>query len=114
MCLEWLASARLAAGTVALICAVNSQASLLDCAKTPATHTPLNSNCIVAEPEQLPLHIPHHSISHSVTAGAVTHSGFQINQPQRAGALSNSVPLIVFSIFLIVVLLIRAKSINSK
>lgn len=114
MCLKWLASAKLAVGTLALLFAINSQASLVDCAKTPVANTPLTSNCIVAESEQLPLHVAHHPATSQLVADAANHSGFQINQPQRAGALSNSVPLIVFSIFLIVVLLIRAKSINSK
>lgn len=104
-------SRRFAVGLITFLCALHSEAALVDCAHIPDAELPPSADCAISEnPQLLPLVIP--SAETRTAPEVIPHSGFQINS--QAAGVPSSILLMGFFASLIGVLLVRAKGVNSK
>lgn len=99
---------------IALVTAVAANASLLDCPGSLDAHSVADEQCTPIEPfaddGQTPV------LQEAVPAQPIQVAlvGFQLNQARTTSALLESAPLLVLIGALLAVLLVRAKSHNSK
>lgn len=108
------ASHRLAGAAFTLMFAMNCHASLMDCTNIPGIDRNLQGECALADNHLLtlsPIAIP---VTDKVPPSSLVRSGFQVNAPQIASPVPDSLALMVFFAGLLGVMLIRAKSCNSK
>lgn len=108
------ASRRLAGAALTLIFAMNCQASLMDCTIVPGIDRNLQGECVLADNHLLtlsPITIP---VTDKGPPSPLVRSGFQVNAPPIANPVLDSLALMVFFAGLLGVILIRAKSCNSK
>lgn len=113
MRLNLLANQRFAMVAIALLFTMHCQASLLDCAKIPGIDGNLQGECALGEHHALaPIAI--NTPRDTTPPKLLTRTGFQVNAPQSTSSAPDSLPLMVFFAGLLGVLLIRAKSCNTK
>lgn len=108
------ASHRLAGVAFTLLFAMNCQASLMDCSSSPGVDRNLQGECVSADNHLLtlsPITIP---VTDKIPPSPLVRTGFQVNAPQIANPLLDSLALMIFFAGLLGVILIRAKSCNSK
>lgn len=98
----------------ALMMAASANASMLDCSKSLRLELGSNADCIFVEmaTAEGKIAVGNHSVSAPATNTAV--AGFQVNQTRTASAIPESAPLLVLIGALLSVLLVRAKSYNTK
>ncbi|PUA28170.1 MAG: hypothetical protein B0W54_16950 [Cellvibrio sp. 79] len=108
------ASHRLAGAAFTLILATNCQASLMDCTTIPGIDHNLQGECTLAESHVLAPVSTNSPISDSTPPPLLARNIFPLNAPQTPGSLPDSLTLMVFFGGLLGVILIRAKSCNSK
>lgn len=101
---------------LALMMSLNANALLLDCSKSPNTHLAPDAQCKSAEyvTHASPVTALKEAIPVVAPAVIATGGGFQLNQTRASDAATGSAPLLVLICALVGVILIRAKSYNSK
>ncbi len=109
-----LASHRLAGAAFTLILAMDCQASLLDCAKTPGVDRNFQDECVLAESHHLTPALTTLPAVENTPPPLLARNDFHVSAPQTSSSLPGSIPLIVFFAGLLGVMLIRAKSCNTK
>jgi hypothetical protein len=99
---------------IALVAAAAANASLLDCPGSLDTNVDADAQCAPIEPlmDNGPPSILQEAIPTQPIQVAL--AGFQLNQARTTGAVPESAPLLVLIGALLAVLLVRAKSHNSK
>jgi len=109
-----VASVKLALIFIALVVAATAKASLLDCTKPAGA-------ALVAGAECAPVEIMTHDGQSYVLKEAIptppieaSRAGFQMDQTRSASAIPESAPLLVLIGALLAVVLVRAKSCNTK
>ena len=112
--LKLSASLRLAGAAFTLIFAVSCQASLMDCTTIPGIDPNLQGECASTDSHLLTLIPASTPVVDSTSPSLLVHTGFQVNAPQVAGTVPDSLAIMMFFAGLLGVMLIRAKSCNSK
>lgn len=108
------ASHRLAGAVFTLFFAMNCQASLMDCTSVPGIDRNLQGECVLADNHLLTLSPIIISVVDKAPPAPLVRTGFQVNAPQIANPILDSLALMIFFAGLLGVILIRAKSCNSK
>jgi uncharacterized low-complexity protein len=98
----------------ALMMAAAANAAMLDCSKSLSLKLVASADCIAVEMTagEGKSTAGKHGISAPATNTTAT--GFQVNQTRSASAVPESAPLLVMIGALLAVLLVRAKSYNTK
>jgi hypothetical protein len=112
--LDSSASIKLAFLFIALTVAAAANASLLDCTKSLGTELTSGAECIPVAPSvnEGKSYVLRESIPSQPIKTALV--GFQLNQTRTTSAVPESAPLLVLVGALLAVLLVRAKSCNTK
>ncbi|WP_062060116.1 hypothetical protein [Cellvibrio sp. OA-2007] len=98
----------------ALMMAAAANASMLDCGKSLRLELVASADCVFVEmtAAEGKVTVGNHSVSAPATN--TPGAGFQVNQTRTASAIPESAPLLVLIGALLAVLLVRAKSYNTK
>ncbi len=112
--LDSAASVKLALFLIALMATAATHASLLDCTTSPDTDLVADAQCAPVEP--LVDDGQSYTLQEAIPAQPIKAvlAGFQVNQTRTTSALPESAPLLVLIGALLAVLLVRAKSCNTK
>ena len=108
------ASHRLAGAAFTLILAMDCQASLMDCSALPGVDRNLQGECTLAESHLLAPVSTDSPSGSGAPPPLLARNIFPLNAPQTPGSVPDSLALMVFFGGLLGVILIRAKSCNSK
>ncbi|HCS63755.1 MAG TPA: hypothetical protein DIW64_06480 [Cellvibrio sp.] len=98
---------------IALMAATTANASLLDCNKFPGMESASGLECVPKEEE---VDTGHELVKDALPGTPINHAltSFQVDQTRSASAIPESAPLLVLVGALLAVVLVRAKSHNSK
>lgn len=96
--------------------AATVNASLLDCSKTPNANLVPDTECkpVYYAANASPVAALKEAIPVATSAAMATGGGFKLNQTRTSDAVTDSAPLFILICALVGVILIRAKSYNSK
>ena len=97
-----------------LIMAVAANASQLDCSKSLGLELASSADCIFAEITAKEPQSPGLEKGISAPSANTAAAGFQVNQARTASAVPESAPLLVLIGAMLAVVLVRAKSYNTK
>jgi len=107
-------SLRLAGAAFTLVLAMNCQALLVDCSSIPGLDRKLQRECVIADNYPFSFS-PATTVAMDKAPPLLSmHAGFQLSSPRVASTVPDSLALMVFFAGLLGVILIRAKSCNSK
>ena len=116
ICLYSITSSKYACFFIALMASFAANASLLDCSKNMGIGLHPDIACKPAEAatNNSPTYILKEPAPAVITATNSSVSGFHVHQSRSSGAFSGSAPLIGLICALLGVVLLRAKSCNTK
>lgn len=97
-----------------LMMAAAANASLLDCSKSLGLELASGAECIPAQTTVIERQSPGLNEGVSAPSANVASTGFQVNQTRTGSAVPESAPLLVLIGALLAVVLVRAKSYNTK
>lgn len=97
-----------------LMMAAAANASLLDCSKSLGLELASGAECISAETSVIEHRSPGLNEVIPTPSATAASTGFQVNQTRSASAVPESAPLLVLIGALLAVVLVRAKSYNTK
>jgi hypothetical protein len=108
------ASVKSALFLIAVMATAATHASLLDCTTSPYVDVVADAPCTPIEPlvDESKTYILEEAIPAQPIKAVL--AGFQVNQTRATSALPESAPLVVLIGALLAVLLVRAKSCNTK
>lgn len=108
------ASHGLATVVFTLLLAAHCQASLLECANIPGVDRHFQGECALVETHRLVPALANLPLADNAPPPLLARTSFQVNVPQASSSLPDTLPIMVFFAGLLGVLLVRAKSCNSK